>query len=158
MFDKDVKMADRIGRKETKPEIAKPMHNPFTGKVVVLMDAESASASEIFARVIQLEKRGIVMGDQSSGSVMEARHYSEQTGTETAVFYGASITESNLVMSDGKSLEHTGVTPDEVVLPSAQDMASGRDPVLAHAAETLGVKITAEDAGKIFPYEWRPEN
>ncbi len=158
MFDREVKIADRIGRKETKPEIAKPAHNPFTGKVVVLVDAESASASEAFARIIQLEKRGTVIGDRSSGSVMEAKEYSEQTGTDTAVFYGASITESNLIMSDGKSLEHTGVTPDEVVLPSAQDMASGRDPVLARAAETLGVKITAEDAGKAFPYEWRPEN
>ena len=49
------------------------------------------------------------------------------------------------------------MTPDEVVLPTAQDMASGRDPVLAHAAETLGVKISAEDAGKAFPYEWAPE-
>ncbi len=98
------------------------------------------------------------MGDHSSGSVMESREYSEQTGTETAIFYGASITESNLIMSDGKSLEHVGVTPDEVLLPSAQDLADGRDPVLAHAAESLGVKITAEEAGKVFPYEWAPEN
>jgi carboxyl-terminal processing protease len=157
VFDKEVKIADRIGRKETKAEIAKPMHNPFTGKIVVLVDAESASASEVFARIIQLEKRGIVIGDHSSGSVMEARHYSEQTGTDTAIFYGASITESNLIMADGKSLEHTGVMPDEVLLPSAEDLANGRDPVLAHAAESLGVKISAEEAGKAFPYEWRPE-
>jgi C-terminal processing protease CtpA/Prc len=111
----------------------------------------------VFARIIQLEQRGIVIGDHSSGSVMEARHYSEQTGTDTAIFYGASITESNLIMADGKSLEHTGVMPDEVLLPSAEDLANGRDPVLAHAAESLGVKISAEEAGKAFPYEWRPE-
>ena len=41
-------------------------------------------------------------------------------------------------MSDGKSLEHTGVTPDEMVLPSAQDLANGRDPTLAYAAQVLG--------------------
>lgn len=158
IFDKEVKIADRVGRKETKPEVAKPLHNIFTGKLVVLVDADSASASEVFARIVQLEKRGIVMGDHSSGSVMESREYSEQTGTETAIFYGASITESNLIMSDGKSLEHVGVTPDEVLLPSAKDLADGRDPVMARAAESLGVKITAEDAGKVFPYEWAPEN
>ena len=107
---------------------------------------------------MQLEKRGTVMGDHSSGSVMESREYSAQTGTETAIFYGASITESNLIMTDGKSLEHVGVTPDEIVLPNADDMVSGRDPLLAHAAQTLGVKLSPEDAGKAFLYEWTPEN
>jgi C-terminal processing protease CtpA/Prc len=157
VFEKEVKIANRVGRKETKPEVAKPLHNPFTGKIVVLVDSESASASELFARIMQLEKRGIVVGDHSSGSVMEAKHYSEQSGADIAMFYGASITEWDLIMTDGKSLEHTGVTPDETVLPTAQDIATGRDPVLAHAAELLGVKISAEDAGKMFPYEWPPE-
>jgi carboxyl-terminal processing protease len=156
MFDREVKIADRIGRKDSKPEMAKPLHNTFPGKVAVLVDTESASAAELFARIMQLEKRGMVIGDHSSGSVMEAREHSEQTGTDTAVYYGASVTEWNLIMADGKSLEHVGVTPDEVVLPSAQDLANGRDPVLAHAAATLGVQISAEEAGKSFPYEWPP--
>ena len=157
VFDKEVKIADRKGRKDAKPEVAKPLHNPFTGKIVVLVDARSASAAELFARIIQLEKRGAVIGDRSSGSVMESKHYEEKIGTDTLVFFGASITEWDLIMTDGKSLEHLGVTPDEIVLPSALDIANGRDPVLAHAADSLGVKLSAEDAGKAFPYEWPPE-
>lgn len=157
MFDREVKIADRIGRKETKPEVAKAGHSPFSGKVVVLVDSESASAAELFARLMQIEKRGTVIGDQTSGSVMEARRYSEQMGTDVVIFYGASVTEWDLVMTDGKSLEHAGVTPDELVLPTAKDLASGRDPVLARAAETLGVKVNPEEAGKAFPYEWPPE-
>ncbi|PYV63647.1 MAG: hypothetical protein DMG95_06375 [Acidobacteria bacterium] len=157
IFDKEIKIADRIGRKESKPEIAKPLHNPFTGKLVVLVDARSASAAELFARIVQLEKRGTVIGDRTSGAVMEAKHYDEQMGTDTVIFYGASITEWDLIMADGKSLEHNGVMPDELVLPDARDLGSGRDPVLARAAEIVGVKVSSDEAGKAFPYEWPPE-
>ena len=158
MFDKEVKIADQVSRKESKPMVSKSMGNRFTGKLIVLVDSTSASASELFARVMQLEKRGTVIGDRSEGAVMESRHYSEQMGADTVLFYGVSVTESDLIMTDGKSLEHIGVVPDEMALPTAQDLASGRDPVLAHAAELLGVKITPEDAGKAFPYEWPPES
>ncbi len=154
VFEKDVKIADRVGRKENKPQIAKGSSHPFTGKLVVLVDSESASAAELFARLMQIEKRGIVLGDRSSGSVMESRYYSEQTGSGTVIFFGVSVTDADLIMTDGKSLEHVGVTPDELILPTAADLASGRDPVLARAAELLGVKMSPEDAGKLFPYEW----
>jgi len=159
IFDKEIKIGDRVGRKEKKPEMSKAMHNHFTGKLVVIINSNSASAAEIFARIVQLEKRGVVIGDRSSGSVMEARHYNEQMGSGdgTYIFYGVSVTESDLIMSDGKSLEHVGVVPDEIVLPSANDLGAGRDPVLSHAAELLGTKITPEDAGKAFPYEWPAE-
>lgn len=153
-FEKEVKIGDRVGRSDHKPMIAKPHDHSFTGKLVVLVDSKSASAAELFARVVQLEKRGTVMGDRSSGSVMEAKRYSYSGGTDTVIYFGASITDADIVMTDGKSLEHTGVTPDEVVLPSAADLADGRDPVLAHAVETLGGKLTPEAAGKLFPYEW----
>jgi carboxyl-terminal processing protease len=154
VFENEIKIGDRVGRDVHKPMVTKKPHDPFTGKLVVLVDSRSASAAELFARVVQLEKRGVVMGDHSSGSVMEAKRYPNHLGTETMVFYGASITDADIIMSDGKSLEHTGVSPDEVALPTAADMAANRDPVLAQAAQSLGVKITPEKAGTLFPYEW----
>jgi carboxyl-terminal processing protease len=157
MFDREVKIADRVGRKESKPDVAKPGHHPFPGKLAVLVDARSASAAELFARIVQIEKRGVVVGDQTSGSVMESERYSEKIGDDRVIFYGVSITEWDLVMTDGKSLEHAGVKPDEIVLPSALDLASGRDPVMTRAAELLGVKVGPEEAGKLFPYEWPQE-
>lgn len=157
MFDKEIKIGDRLGRKDTKPEVAKPLRNPFTGKLVVLVDARSPSCAELFARIIQLEKRGVVMGDKTAGAVMEARHYDEKSGTGTVILYGSSITEWDVIMTDGKSLEHVGVTPDEILLPSATALAAKQDPVLAHAAEILGVKISQEEAGNAFPYEWPAE-
>jgi C-terminal processing protease CtpA/Prc len=57
-------------------------------------------------------------------------------------------------MTDGHSLENVGVTPDEITLPTAADMAAGRDPVLAKAAQRLGLRLDPVAAGKLFPYEW----
>jgi len=157
LFDHDVKISDRIGRKEMKPQLAKTVGNrAFTGKVIVLVDSNSASAAELFARVMQLEQRGTVIGDRTSGSVMEARGYACQQGIETIIPYGFSVTDADLIMKDGKSLEHVGVTPDEIVLPTAHDLASGRDPVLARAAELAGLKLDPADAGKMFSFEWLP--
>ncbi len=153
-FDREVKISDTKYRKEVKPDIAKPQGNAFKGKVVVLIDSDSGSASEIFARVMQLEKRATVIGDRSAGAVMQSRHHGHSVGLETVVPYGASITNADLIMTDGKSLEHTGVTPDELLLPTGADLAANRDPVLARAAELLGFKLDAEKAGSLFPVEW----
>lgn len=157
LFTRDVKICDRITRDSNKPVIAKSNHHPFDGKLVVLVDSESASAAEILARVVQLEKRGTVIGDHSAGRVMESKMLWYNTFDLDKVPYGAAVAEADLIMTDGQSLEHVGVTPDEVAIASAADLAGGRDPVLAHAAEMAGVKITPEDAGKLFPYEW-PKN
>lgn len=153
-FDHEVKLGDRVMRKETKPETIKPRLPYFQGDVTVLIDRNSASASELFARVIQLERRGQVIGDHSAGAVMEAREFEESTGTDYKVYYGLSITSANILMSDGKSLENTGVTPDLLMVPNARQIASGRDPVLSYAVESTGARLDPQEAGSLFPYEW----
>lgn len=157
VLDHDVKIADRKGRKELKPQVAKSRgSHAFSGKLIVLIDSESSSAAELFARVVQLEHRGTVLGERSSGFVMESKYYSLSEGLEKKVFFGASVTDADLIMIDGKSLEHLGVMPDEVILPTAADLAAGRDPVLSRAAEFASVKLDPVDAGKMFPFEWQP--
>jgi C-terminal processing protease CtpA/Prc len=155
-FDHDLTVATDKRRKESKPYIAKTRGGDmFKGNLIVLVDSDSASASEVFARLIQLEKRGTVIGDRTAGAVMTSRGFDHQTGNGDVLYYGASITVGDLLMSDGKSLENVGVTPDEVVLPTGADLAAKRDPVLAHAATLAGVPLDAEKAGTFFPYEWR---
>ena len=154
-FEHDVKIGDLKRRKDEKPLTAKTRGNEiFTGKLVVLIDSESGSAAELFARLVQLEKRGTVIGDLSAGAVMRSKQYSHQLGADVIVPYGVSITDADIIMTDGKSLEHIGVTPDETKLPTAADLATKRDPVLAYALSLLGAKITPEVAGGLFPLEW----
>ena len=156
-FDHEVKIAAQVTRKSTKPQVAKSRGKDiFTGGLFVLVDSGSASAAELFARVIQLEHRGTILGDRSSGSVMESILYPFHAGVDIQVFYGASITEADLIMADGKSLEKTGVTPDMIILPTAAQLAEGQDPVLAKAAELAGIKLDPAAAGKLFPFEWAP--
>jgi C-terminal processing protease CtpA/Prc len=158
VMEHDVTIATRVIRKGQKPEIAKSRSkNLFTGNLIVLVDSKSASAAELFARVVQLERRGTVVGDRSSGSVMESLYYPFDDYSGVLVFYGAFITHADLIMADGKSLEKVGVTPDVLLVPSALQLAAGEDPVLAKAAELGGVKLSPAEAGKLFPFEWAPQ-
>lgn len=156
VFDHDVKIADLKGRKEMKPMLAKTRGDQaFKGQLVVLIDSESGSAAEVFARVVQLEKRGTVLGDRTAGAVMQSRSYDYKSGLAIGFVYGVSITNADIIMSDGTSLEHTGVTPDEKLLPTGEDLATGKDPVMVRAAALIGLEITPEKAGALFPYEWK---
>jgi carboxyl-terminal processing protease len=156
LFDHDVTIGELSRRKERRPLIAKTRGaDAFKGKVIVLLDSGSASSSELFARVIQLEKRGTVIGDRSAGAVMRARYYPHEVGVDTVAYFGVSITDADLIMSDGKSLEGLGVNPDELILPLSTDLAAGRDPVLTRAAAIAGLSLDPIKAGLMFPTEWR---
>lgn len=152
LFDHDLKIGEIQRRKETKPFLAKTRgEGSFKGELVVLVDSISASSSEILAKVIQLEKRGAVIGDQTAGAVMRARVYDHEVGVTAAAFFAMSVTDADVKMSDGKSLENVGVTPDMVLLPTGADLAAKRDPVLARAASLVGLTLTPEKAGALFP-------
>lgn len=156
MFDHEVKVGELVTRHGTKTEITKSRGDKtFGGKLVVLVDSESASASEVLARVVQLEKRGSVVGDVSSGMVMESKRYAHSLGgMMVTTFYAVSITAGDIIMSDGKSLENVGVVPDFRILPTANDLMNQRDPALAYAAGLVDLHLTPEAAGRIFPTEW----
>jgi C-terminal processing protease CtpA/Prc len=156
LFDHDIKIGNVKTRKDSKPMLAKTRgpHN-FKGQLVVLIDSRSGSASEVFARVVQLERRGMVGGDRSAGAVMRSRFFEHKHGHEIVVFYGASITDADLVMTDGGRLETNGVVPDASILPTSADLIAKRDPALAHAASLVGLNLDPTKAGTLFPLEWK---
>jgi carboxyl-terminal processing protease len=155
-FDKEVKLGELKGRRSMRSPVARKRDAPFGGRLIVLIDAESASASEVFARVVQLENRGLVFGDRSSGSVMLSRQLvAAVESLEGVIMYGMSVTEADLIMADGKSLERVGVAPDQLILPTPVDLQAGKDPVLAQAVAALGGTLDAAAAAKLFPPEWK---
>jgi C-terminal processing protease CtpA/Prc len=111
----------------------------FSGRLFVLVDAQSASASELLARTIQLTNRGTVIGDRTAGAVMTAR-FSQLRAShgENTIFYGAEVTIGDIIMSDGGRLEKVGVEPDFKILPTPDDLANNRDPALAQALKFAG--------------------
>ena len=155
LFDHDVKIFDEVSRKETKAITAKTAgDHAFTGKLIVLIDSGSASCAELLPRVVQLEHRGTAIGDLSAGAVMESIQYREGIGGDSMVVYVLSITHANALMTDGKSLETVGVMPEERILPSPDDLADSKDPVLARAISLAGGSIDSTAAAKLFPFEW----
>jgi C-terminal processing protease CtpA/Prc len=153
-FERDVKVADEVTRKKTEARVAKGWRaDAFTGELAIMLDSDSASAAEVFARVIQLEKRGKVFGDVSSGSVMTSifvpiSSNSDQFTTVIGGQFGMSVTVADVLMPDGSRLEKRGVIPDVPVIPTQDSLAQGLDPVLALTATAMGSPLTPEAAGK----------
>ncbi len=151
LFQDDVKVYDRVKRTSSKPVVANGRHHDaFTGRLAVLVDSTSIGSSELFARVVQLEKRGFVLGDHTPGLGGETKICLHETLLDSHVYYRVDVPEADLVMTDHKSINNVGVDPDIIVLPTAEDLAVGRDPAMAKAAGLVGVKISPEEAGTMF--------
>ena len=105
-------------------------------KVVVLINANSASASEIVAGALQDTKRAILIGQQSygKGTVQEFLPLDDDNG-------GFRLTIARWLTPNQRWINKTGLTPDVVVpLPAAGEPAPapGTDPVLDRALQELG--------------------
>lgn len=163
LFDRNVKIADMVQRKKTEERIAKGKKDKaFKGALLVLVDSRSASAAEIVARVVQIERRGKVVGDVSSGAVMTSIYvpfFSPASALSDLIFsyVGMSMTIGDVIMSDGSRIEHVGVIPDARVMPTGLALAKKTDPVLAHAASLMGAELTPEKAGQFYFLTAKPE-
>ncbi len=163
-FDREVKIASTVRKNKTTERLAKPQKDrAFKGELLVLIDSHSASASEMFSRIMQIEKRGKVVGDVSAGAVMTSiqgtlANARGVPGYETVSLYGLSITVADVIMSDGNRLEGVGVIPDYPFGPSGKALAERSDPVLAYAAKLFGADLTAQDAGKFYFMNKKEEN
>ena len=127
-------------------------HRPGTWRVplVVLIDGDSASASEIFAAAIKDNHRGTIIGCRSYGK-----------GSVQGIFplgfagAGARITTAKFFSPDGHPIANVGVTPDidarrgKLVAageqPASGALASAANPGI-HQVNFHGAKVDAASA------------
>jgi C-terminal peptidase prc len=126
-------MATSVSRKKSEPIRVKPLSPRIICPLYVLLDSGSASASEIFARSMQIHKRAVLIGDRSSGRVNSAQFFWQPLGSWEGVEFGTEIAVSKVVMENGEELENRGVTPDEFCVPTPEDLRTERDPCLDRA-------------------------
>jgi carboxyl-terminal processing protease len=109
----------------------RPAPRPYGGPVVVLVDEESASASETFAAFVQEVGRARVVGRRTAGATLGRNGFREVKGGGRLLFSTRSY-----VTPAGREVEGEGVTPDVEVPLTLADLRAGRDAALA-AAESL---------------------
>jgi len=126
-------MAASVSRKKSEPIRVKPLSPHIGSPLYVLIDSASASASEMFARSLQIHKRAILIGDRSSGRVNSAQFFWQPVGSWEGVEFGTEIAVSKVVMENREELENRGVTPDESCVPTPEDLRTERDVCLERA-------------------------
>ncbi len=85
----------------------------FTGEIVVLVDEETASSSEIFSAALQDYGVALIAGSRTYGKGFMQETQSLKTGTESTYLSGrATITSGQLYRATGVPLHKDGVTPD----------------------------------------------
>ena len=134
-------MGDLIGRKKTEPIKLKPARGAYSVPMVILVDSQSASAAEMFARHFQRVKRAIVIGDKTSGAVVASKTFSEQLGAERVVPFAIQISTSKIMFPDNENLEAKGVQPDQMCVPTGEELRSNRDLCYTVAMHTLAKQL-----------------
>jgi carboxyl-terminal processing protease len=157
-FDRDLFVGMTHRRGSSDSVVIKPAdpEKTYRGLLVILVNSNSASASEMTARVMQLEGRGITVGDRTAGAVVTSRTYLHEVGFGRVMDYALQVSVMDVTMADGQRLEKVGVTPDHVVLPTGDDIVNFRDPQLARALALAGYQTTPDEAGGSPPVPLRP--
>jgi len=112
--------------------------------LVVLIDGDSASASEILAAAVQDNNRGVVVGQKSYGKGTVQTHFPLQS-----INGNLRLTTARFYSPSGRAMSGSGVTPD-VLITDADGVANG-DRVMSEAmqvAQSRQLKDMAVASGR----------
>ena len=104
----------------------------YRGPVVVLVNALSASGSELFAGSLQAVGRAKVVGQASCGCLLGFLGYARVPGGAELAY-----SEVGFVLANGRRIEGEGVIPDREVPLTLEDLRLSRDRPLEEAQALL---------------------
>jgi carboxyl-terminal processing protease len=104
----------------------------FRGPVVLLTNARTASAAEVFAAALRETNRATVIGEATCGCVLgiRRRHQLPDGGV-------LDVSEMDYHTARGARLEGAGLRPDISIEPTREDLRRRRDRALERALEIL---------------------
>jgi hypothetical protein len=114
-----------------------PQKNGYHGRLVVLIDAETQSAAEIFAGGVQSSGRAVVVGQRSAGATLPSAAKELPTGAILQYAF------ADFVSADGRLIEGAGVEPNLSVKLTRRRLLAGRDPQLEAALNLIETKGSA---------------
>jgi len=114
-----------------------PQKNGYRGQLVVLIDAETQSAAEMFAAGVRASGRAVVVGQRSAGATLPSAAKGLPTGAILQYAF------ADFVGGDGRLIEGVGVEPTIPVKLTRRQLLAGRDPQLEAALDAIDTKGNA---------------
>ena len=108
---------------------------PFTGPMVVIVDAGVRSAGETVAGQFKEDGRGYMIGESATAGMSSQKEQLEVPSKLFTVRF--SVASNKGRFNGGKGIEGIGVPPNEVVPYAALDLAKGVDTLIRRAEELL---------------------
>ncbi len=122
-----------------------PRPAPFRGPLAVLVDGLSASTSEIFAGGMKDIHRARIFGTRTAGAALPSLFEVLPNGD------GFQYAVANYLSHGGQPLEGIGVTPDEEVRLTRQQLLEGHDAVIDAAVHWIETRAQAHS----LPEKWK---
>jgi carboxyl-terminal processing protease len=127
----NLKLGTMYMREVTLNFIVNPRLEAFTGPVAILVDALSASTSEILAGGLKDLGRARIFGTRTAAAALPSQFERLPNGD------GFQYAVANYISEGGQPLEGLGVTPDVEVKLSRAALLAGRDPVMDAALQWI---------------------
>jgi len=128
-----VSVVDRNGKKQ---EFKAEPEGLITSKpTVILINNESASASEILSGALKDHKRAFLVGETTFGKGLVQRILKLPDGS------GINLTVAKYLTPNGNDIGHKGINPDYKVAMTEKEFIDGKDPQLNKAKQVLSIEL-----------------